>query len=242
MTRKLTAYDDNFEQARNDSGIFLLNEGPNPRNWEELKNRLGQRRPSLQPSLFSEWDFKSFRQKNKQAGSEAQVMSIIFPIIRGDAAILSGQNRLFKNLKPLNNDFVTARPDFYDGSRPSDLDLRVRKDLGRYILPFKKLNALTFPNFFMEAKASRERCFFKAPNHSRCRIRRSWYVRNIIFAMVVGNWWWQEALKRHEKTWFSNKLHKYIKQMDRMPLFIPYIGGPYCRRMEGRRGAAKLQL
>lgn len=27
-----------------------------------------------------------------------------------------------------------------------------------------------------------------------------------------------------------------------MPLFIPYIGGPYCRRMEGRRGAAKLQL
>lgn len=80
-------------------------------------------------------------------------MSTIFPIIRGDAAIPSGQTLLFKNLDPLNSDFVTARLDFYDGSRPSDLDLRMRKDFGRYISPSKKVNALIMlPNFFMEAK------------------------------------------------------------------------------------------
>ena len=79
-------------------------------------------------------------------------MSTIFPLIRGDAAILSGQKRLFKNLEPLDSDFITTRWDFYDGSRPSDLDLRLRKDLGLYILPSKKLNALVLPNFFMEVK------------------------------------------------------------------------------------------
>ena len=40
---------------------------------------------------------------------------------------------------------MTAQPDFYDCSR-------VRKDLGRFILPSKKLNALVPPNFFMGAK------------------------------------------------------------------------------------------
>lgn len=125
MTKKMTAYDDNFEQGLNDSGIFLFNKRPNPQNWEELKNRLAQRRASLKPSLFSEeQDFESFQQKNQEGRYEAQVMSTIFPIIRDDAAIPSGQNHVFKNLEPLNSDFVAAQPDFYDGLHPSDLDLR----------------------------------------------------------------------------------------------------------------------
>lgn len=104
--------------------FYLIND-QTPQNWEELKNRLAQRRASLKPSLFSEeQDFESFQQKNQEGRNEAQVMSTIFPIIRDDAAIPSGQNHVFKNLEPLNSDFVAAQPDFYDGLHPSDLDLR----------------------------------------------------------------------------------------------------------------------
>lgn len=59
-------------------------------------------------------------------------------------------SRILKKLKPLEDEFADAQPDFYDGSRPADLDLRVRNDLGEYITPFKGLNTPLLPNFFLE--------------------------------------------------------------------------------------------
>lgn len=70
--------------------------------------------------------------------------------MRGNSAIISGQKRAFNNLTRLNEQLVAASPDFFDGSLPANLDLRVRNELGNYIMPSKKLDTPLLPNFFLE--------------------------------------------------------------------------------------------
>lgn len=147
--KKITAYDKNFEQCLIDSGIPPCGEDPDPENWHELNIRLARRRPSLLQSRFSEEDFKNFRRNIRNAKSEAEVTTNVL-IIRGNSAIISGQKRTFNNLTPLNEQLAAASPDFFDGSLPANLDLRVRNELGNYIMPSKKLNSPLLPNFFLE--------------------------------------------------------------------------------------------
>ena len=45
-----------------------------------------------------------------------------------------------------------AKPDFYDGARPAELNTQVREQLSEYIEPSTKKNAPLLANFFMEAK------------------------------------------------------------------------------------------
>jgi hypothetical protein len=158
-TRKSTPYDAAFEQGLIDSGIYPHgyeypddSDAPRPSNIAEINKRLAQSRESLSPSKFTDADFRKFEKANMRAGSEAEMMSNVFPIIKGNAAIPSGQNRLFKNFAPLNKGLADAKPDYYNGSRPVELDSRVRSDLGPYIVPSKRQHAPLLPNFFMEAK------------------------------------------------------------------------------------------
>lgn len=73
-----------------------------------------------------------------------------FPIIAGDTKFPSRKNILFENLALLTDGTIAAaKPDFYDGAR---LDLRVRKELGPYILPSTALREPMLPNFFTEVK------------------------------------------------------------------------------------------
>jgi len=117
-----------------------------------MNNRLGQSRASLSPSQFSEGAFETFQQTNEDAESEAQVMSTLFPLIRGNAVIPSGENRLFNNLAPLSSDLAAAKPDYYNGTRPTEIDPRVRTDLKPFIVPSKREHAPVLPNFFTEVK------------------------------------------------------------------------------------------
>lgn len=146
----ITAYDKNFEQCLIDSGIPPFDEGPDPENWDELNIRLARRRPSLLQSRFSDEDFKNFRRNIQNAKNEVEATTNVFPIIRGNSAIISGQKRTFNNLTPLNEHLAAASPDFFDGSLPANLDLRVRNELGNYIMPSKKLDSPLLPNFFLE--------------------------------------------------------------------------------------------
>jgi len=93
---------------------------------------LGQQRPSLSPSHFSEGDFEGFQQKNDEALAEAMVRSSVFSIIAGDSNIPSGEDVPFNNLAPLTDGTTTIpRPDFYDGVHPEQLDRRVREEVGQ---------------------------------------------------------------------------------------------------------------
>ena len=95
-------------------------------------------------------------------------MDDVFPVIKGDARIPSAKNLVFGNLEQLTHgNLVDAQPDFYDGARPAQIDLRIREELGSYIIPATQGQAPALPNFFTEAKgpdgsaavAKRQACF-----------------------------------------------------------------------------------
>jgi len=157
-TRKSSAYDPEFEQHLIDHGVYP--EGydddeslEEPANLEEINHRLAQPRPSLSPSRFSREAFLDFKRMNRQALTENTVMSTAFPIIAGSARIPHSENLYFGNLKHLTDGSITkAKPDFYDGSRPAELNRQIREDLGPYIVPSTNTAAPCLPNFFTEAK------------------------------------------------------------------------------------------
>ena len=141
-----------FEQELIDNGIYPYNRGPKPDNWEEIQGRLAQPRSSLSPSQFSNGAFEAFQLKNDEAATEAEVMSQVFPMIMGSSNIPSGYNQVFNNLKPLGNHISSAQPDYYNGSRPSEVRPKVRNDLEEYIIPSSQRHRHALPNFFTEAK------------------------------------------------------------------------------------------
>lgn len=151
--KKTSAYDGAFEQHLIDHGIFFNNRAQKPDNWKEINHRMAQPRPSLSPSCFSDAAFETFVQTNEDALTEATVMSKAFPVITGSANIPSAENLPFGNLKDLTDgSLVKARPDFYDGSHPAEIDEPIRKDLGSYIVPSTNTAAPCLPNFFTEGK------------------------------------------------------------------------------------------
>lgn len=65
----------------------------------------------------------------------------------------SQENLFFGNLKHLTDGSITkAKPDFYDGSRPADLNKQIREELEPFIVPSTNTAAPCLPNFFTEAK------------------------------------------------------------------------------------------
>jgi len=161
-TRRTTisSKDPAFEQALIDAGYYPHGyeysddeDTPIPNNIEELiEERLGQPRPSLSPSHFTNGDFRNFQRENMKAKTEDRVGSDVFPIIRGRAVIPSGQNEKFNHLTSLAGNISNAQPDYYNGSRPAQLHPDVRRDLGPYIIPCTDTSRPLLPNFFTELK------------------------------------------------------------------------------------------
>lgn len=139
-----------------------------PSNWKDINRRLKEPRLSLSPSRFADEDFNIFIRTNSRALNEDAVMGDVFPIMQGTARIPSAKNLGFGNLEPLTHgNLVDAKPDFYDGARPAQIDLRFREELGSYITPATQSQAPALPNLFFEAKgpdgsaavAKRQACF-----------------------------------------------------------------------------------
>ncbi|MCJ1248804.1 serine/threonine protein kinase [Trapelia coarctata] len=160
-SRRSSAYDADFEQHLVDHGIYP--EGyeypngrptPEPSNLNQIHQRLATARPSLSPSRFTESDFRKFKLDNARVISEPKVKSRIIPDLYGNTERPPEEDLLFNNFSSMTNGAtVDAKPDFYDGARIEDIDKRVRKDLGAFIIPTKHQNAPVAPNFFLEAKA-----------------------------------------------------------------------------------------
>lgn len=142
----IAPYDANYEHYLvNNCGVSLSFRAK-PKNLEELKTRLGKRRPSLDESRFSEQDFENLKENNAKAKNSAEAMANVFPVLKGSSGIFSYQKR---NLRPLTEEVAAAMPDLYDGSVPESLDLRVQDELGE-IAPCTDLSSPLLPNFFME--------------------------------------------------------------------------------------------
>ena len=157
-TKKSSAYDPAFEQHLIDHGVYPEGYGgvrnvQEPYNWEEINARLALPRASLSPSRFTRDAFLDFKAKNQESLTENTIMSKAFPIIAGTSDIPSQENLLFGNLKHLTDGSITkAKPDFYDGSRPADLNKQIREELGPYIVPSTNSAAPCLANFFTEGK------------------------------------------------------------------------------------------
>ena len=179
-TKNTTAsgpYDPNFRQKLIDSGIYpYAYEYPDgsvpakPSNWEEINRRLARSRRSLSPSAFPEEKYEEFVRADAHVSRENKVTKTVIPIIAGkirdDKCV--EEDVLYTNLDPLTNDKLTvAKPDVYYGSRPEQLDRKVREELSGHIIPSKRDDLPIAPNFFLAAKgpdgslavAGRQACY-----------------------------------------------------------------------------------
>ncbi|KAK3110637.1 hypothetical protein LTR53_014869 [Teratosphaeriaceae sp. CCFEE 6253] len=137
-------YDPQFEQLLIDHGVypdgFRTSSGakpPKPQNMEDICRKFSQPRPFLSLSQFSESAFEDFQGKNHAASNELNMMTTMFPTIRGNTGnkFHSEADKLFNNLAKFGPGIADAKPDDYDGARPEEIDLAVRRDLNGYIIP-----------------------------------------------------------------------------------------------------------
>ncbi|KAI9674785.1 MAG: hypothetical protein M1817_001689 [Caeruleum heppii] len=149
--KRLTAYDPAFEQHLLDNHIFPVHyKLVKPSNLEEINTRLAQRRGSLSPELFPRTIFEDFNRKLPGCNRGADVMSDLVPIIAGNSTFHSGRRYRFSNLASLTDGTIAdPEPDLYDGSLPTELDARVRKELEAHIAPSKTMTTPLAPNFFL---------------------------------------------------------------------------------------------
>ncbi|KAM0794039.1 hypothetical protein BDR22DRAFT_883689 [Usnea florida] len=141
-TPKYSAYDPCFERHLIDHGIYPHryrydddHGSKNPDNLGEMKEMLAQPQPSLPPLRLTQENFERFVETDERALNEDTMLSEVFAIIAGPSDVPSQKNLLFNNLKDLTDGSLTeAKPDFYDGSPPADLNMQIRKELGPYIV------------------------------------------------------------------------------------------------------------
>lgn len=131
---------------------------PEPDNLDDTRGLLSADRSSLSPSRFPDFAFRSFKEKNRRAVFENDVMNSVVPIICGDTDIPNQQNVLFTELDPLTtDDVVRPKPDFFDGAWLRDVHERVKdvddeENICSSIIPTKHPSVPVAPNLFLEAK------------------------------------------------------------------------------------------
>ncbi|KAL9117935.1 MAG: hypothetical protein Q9187_005522 [Circinaria calcarea] len=179
-TATTTAYHRNFQQNLIDHGVYPEEyeypDGripPAPNNWEEINQRLIQRRPSLSPSQFSDGAFRKFKRANAHASKEIKVTDSVIPIIQGeinDGKCVVGDIP-FTNLDHLTDGALSSgKPDLFYGARPEQLNRRIRNELKGHIVPSTQEDLPIAPNFFLAAKgpdgtaavAGRQACYHGA--------------------------------------------------------------------------------
>ena len=162
QTETTGTYDPNFHQKLIDGGIYPYGyedpDGrvpPKPRNWQEIRERLRQYRPSLSSTTFSEEQHEQFQRADARVSKENKATKRVIPIIEGNSTHNNciEDDIKFTNLAPLTDDVLTAaKPDVYHGARPEQLSRNIRNDLTEFIIPSKHDHLPMAPNFFLEAK------------------------------------------------------------------------------------------
>lgn len=152
--KSISAYNRGFDQHLTDHGIHTTFKSKRPE-LAEVKAALAVPRPSLSPSRFSDGAFEMFYETSDRTKDEDDVLADVIPTIAGtrEANYPFARNALFSNLDPLTDGtIVTPKPDIYYGAAPEQLDVTIRNELGRYIVPSTAADKPIAPNFFLEAK------------------------------------------------------------------------------------------
>lgn len=154
-----SSYDRNFGQNLMDAGIYPHNKASKPGNAQDIRDHIARNRASLSPSRFRDEDFEAFQEVCDRTGDEATVMSDVMSIIAGSTrqTHYHASDRLFNHLEPFTEELPKPKPDLYDGAVPQTIDRRVRRDLGKHIVPCNNNSLPAAPNFFMEGKGEEGR-------------------------------------------------------------------------------------
>lgn len=125
-----------------------------PANLEDIRARLGRRRPSLDQSRFSNDDYSEFLKNRRKAVSKSSALTLVFSTFVGNLDILYGQDISFRRLERLTDGTISKpRPEFYDGVHPSKIGRWLREDLASLITPSNNPSAPILPTFLMTAAA-----------------------------------------------------------------------------------------
>lgn len=145
-SKSLSPYNRAFQQVLVDARVYPPHyehpggrTAPEPKNWDDIHERLAQPRASLSPSKFSKEHHKAFIRQDASAAKEDQVKKKVIPLIEGtirDPRTASGEIP-FTNLDPLvaDENLACGKPDFFHGARPEQLDRRARGELEHLIVP-----------------------------------------------------------------------------------------------------------
>lgn len=127
-----------------------------PKNLEEILDRLGRRRKSLSASEFTDDNFRDFKQNNNAAFNEENVNERVRPLIEGEK-LSKDEGRangvLFTNFAHLTDGNLTkAKPDIYYGALPENVHQNIRTELHAVVVPTKHALLPIVPNCFFEVK------------------------------------------------------------------------------------------
>lgn len=135
-------------------------------------------------------------------------MSNVFLVIQGIVSIPFAKNLAFANLELLTHDnFVDAKPNFYDEARPAQIDLRIRQELELYVVSITQAQALALLNFFIETKSldesaimiKRQACFDDALEARGIHRLRSFEANSRLVhdnnAYIITSTYYDETLK-----------------------------------------------
>ncbi|KAL9607367.1 MAG: hypothetical protein Q9167_007713 [Letrouitia subvulpina] len=151
-----SAYQSDFMKLLIGDGVDRTQRTRKPANYDDLHNRLVKRRGSLSPTLFSERHYENFLEAAENAVDEAQVMTDVFSVIKGNKSRPSRTNHACKNWAPLiSANLVIPQPDFFDGAEQSAADSTLRQVLDAVIVPSTSSDSPFLPNFFAEVKPSK---------------------------------------------------------------------------------------
>ena len=146
-----TKYDDAFDLHFFDNGILIGNKDVMPENHKAIRRMLSVRRSKLEESGLTYEKFKRFQARNEVANLDDTIMSTVLPMLTGEANTTTANNLTFLNLEDLTDGTITKPvASCCDGLHPDQIDLQIRNDLGRYIVPSAKTIAPCLPNFFIE--------------------------------------------------------------------------------------------
>ncbi|KAL8690990.1 MAG: hypothetical protein Q9224_004276 [Gallowayella concinna] len=149
------AYDLTFEQHLSDHGVYLPDEpsvaqAPKPLNQDEILSRLGRARSSER--VITEDDWNEFKEDNKSCSHEPKVKQEVVRTIAGKTKLNWEPEIEFNNMNTLTEYTKKVKPDYYDGSKPSELAGSIRTKLKAYIVPSTNDARPLLPNFSFEVK------------------------------------------------------------------------------------------
>lgn len=152
-------YDPNYEEQLNKQNIWFIKRPKDhelPQNYHEIISRLCAERPD-DPRGPVVTTHDAFLERNENAStSQEALFQQVMPIIWGtfDLEVPCAYNRPFTRMRFAEKHLKDAKPDYFEGIKPTHIEAEVKEDLSEMIIP-NVVTALTgpaAPNFFLEVK------------------------------------------------------------------------------------------